>query len=75
VLPAGGLLAPIAGGSPEADVLTGGDVNLLSNTKAAPYAEITFVAVLFSAASIVFGVFPSPLFNLAAHAGRALGLF
>jgi hypothetical protein len=30
--------------------------------------------VLFGAASIVFGVFPQPLFDLAAHAGRALGL-
>ena len=33
------------------------------------------VAVLFAAASIFFGIFPSPLFDLVAHAGRALGLF
>ena len=33
-------------------------------------------ASLFAAASVFFGIFPSPLFNLAAHAGRALtGLF
>ena len=41
-----------------------------------PVAEVAFVAVLFGAASIFFGIFPSPLFQLAAHAGRALtGLF
>jgi hypothetical protein len=32
------------------------------------------VAALAGAASLFFGIFPSPLFNLAAHAGRALGL-
>ena len=40
--------------------------------RAAP--EVTAVAVLFGTASVVFGIFPSVLFNLAAHAGRALGL-
>ena len=34
------------------------------------------VAVGFAAATIVFGIFPSPLFDFAAHAGHALtGLF
>jgi hypothetical protein len=28
---------------------------------------------LFSAASVFFGVFPSPLFDFAAHAGHAIG--
>ena len=38
--------------------------------------EVVFVAGLFAAASIFFGIFPSPLFNLAAHAGNAFtGLF
>ena len=72
-----GRLAPIAGGSPEADA---------EDWAAAPPAvrhagrtgggspAVTAVAVLFGAASIVFGVFPQPLFDLAAHAGRALGL-
>ena len=32
------------------------------------------MAVLFGAATVFFGIFPSVLFNLAAHAGRALGL-
>jgi NADH-quinone oxidoreductase subunit N len=57
-------LAPIAGGSQEAE--------------APPplQLEVTFVAVAFAAATVFFGIFPSPLFNFAAHAGRAItGLF
>jgi hypothetical protein len=41
-------------------------------TGSGPAPEAVFVAVLFSAASIFFGIFPSPLFNLAAHAGHAI---
>ena len=38
--------------------------------------EVVFVAGLFAAAAVFFGIFPSPLFNFAAHAGTALvGLF
>ncbi|MGI8412873.1 MAG: NADH-quinone oxidoreductase subunit N [Solirubrobacteraceae bacterium] len=59
-------LAPIAGGSPEAD-------GALSAARAVPHPEIAFVALLFAAASIFFGIFPSPLFQLAAHAGHAIG--
>jgi hypothetical protein len=34
------------------------------------------VGVVFAAAAVFFGIFPSPLFNFAAHAGQALsGLF
>jgi NADH-quinone oxidoreductase subunit N len=72
----GGGLAPIAGGSPEADVDINGasdGLGSLSASQSAPVGEVAFVAVLFAAASIFFGIFPSPLFNLAAHAGRALG--
>jgi NADH-quinone oxidoreductase subunit N len=36
--------------------------------------EVTLVAVLSGAAIVVFGVIPSPLLNLADHAGKALGL-
>jgi NADH-quinone oxidoreductase subunit N len=36
--------------------------------------EVTLVAVLAGAAIVVFGVIPSPLLNLADHAGKALGL-
>ena len=91
-IPRGRVLAPIAGGSPEADALadddgltgagglTGGDrptgADGLAAERPARFNEVTFVAVLFAAASVFFGIFPSPLFQLAAHAGRALtGIF
>jgi NADH-quinone oxidoreductase subunit N len=78
-LPGGLTLAPIAGGSPEADALdpaASEGEGRSSADRAVPVGEITFVAVLFAAASVFFGVFPSPLFTLVAHAGRALtGLF
>ncbi len=51
-------LAPIAGGAPEADRL--------------PYPEVVFVAVVFAALCIIFGILPQPLFHLASHAGSAL---
>jgi NADH-quinone oxidoreductase subunit N len=78
-LPGGLTLAPIAGGSPEADALDPAALDgedRSSADRAVPVGEITFVAVLFAAASVVFGIFPSPLFTLVAHAGRSLtGLF
>jgi len=44
--------------------------------ESAPRPEVVLVAVVFGAASVFFGIFPSPLFNLAAHAGHALsGIF
>jgi NADH-quinone oxidoreductase subunit N len=59
----GPAVAPIAGGSQEAD-------------RRDSYPEILCVALVFSAAVVFFGIFPSPLFNFAAHAGTALaGLF
>lgn len=73
-IPGGGVLAPIAGGSPEVDALA--DAGRLTASRAAPFGEVTFVAVLFAAASVFFGVFPSPLLTLVAHAGRAFtGIF
>jgi NADH-quinone oxidoreductase subunit N len=64
-------LAPIAGGSQEADA-----EGQLGPALSAPVPEVVFVAVLFSAASIFFGIFPQPLFHLASHAGHALaGIF
>jgi NADH-quinone oxidoreductase subunit N len=73
-----GRLAPIAGGSPEADVadgaVPGAPVPSSSIAAASAAAAVTAVAVVFGAASVVFGIFPQPLFDLAAHAGRALGL-
>jgi NADH-quinone oxidoreductase subunit N len=57
-------LAPIAGGSHEADA------------SAPTNPEVWFLAVGFAVAVIVLGIFPSPLFNFVAHAGHALtGLF
>ena len=50
----------MAGGSPEAD--------------AQPDRPATVVAVVFGAATLFFGIVPSPLFDLAQDAGRALGL-
>jgi NADH-quinone oxidoreductase subunit N len=73
-----GGLAPIAGGSPEADEGNGGAFAAPAQSGAVRAAgaapEATAVAVLFAAASIVFGVVPQVLFDFAAHAGRALGL-
>ena len=86
-----GGLAPIAGGSPEADDLalagggvSGGDVAAGggagdgggARSLPSPFEPVTVVALLFAGASVFFGIFPTPLFHLMAHAGRALtGLF
>jgi NADH-quinone oxidoreductase subunit N len=60
--PAQATIAPIAGGSEEADKL--------------PYPEIVAVAAVFAAATVFFGIIPGPLFHFASHAGAALtGLF
>jgi NADH-quinone oxidoreductase subunit N len=41
-----------------------------------PPPELAGIAVLFGAAIVFFGIFPSPLFSLATHAGQAIsGLF
>ncbi len=96
------VLAPIAGGAPEADAEPGeaGGAGAAAGAAGSgaggagvpgaatgsgaggaaagvfPHLEVVFVAVVFAAASIVFGIFPSPLFNLAAHAGNAIaGIF
>ena len=72
-----GGLAPIAGGSPEADddeAASSPSPQAGGVAAAGPAPEVTAVAVLFGAACVVFGIFPSVLFNFAAHAGRALGL-
>jgi NADH-quinone oxidoreductase subunit N len=52
---------PIAGASPEFD-------SGLAN----PHPELTLVALVFGAATIVFGIIPGPLFDWAAHAGQSL---
>jgi NADH-quinone oxidoreductase subunit N len=78
--------APIAGGSSEADPppppVSGGLPEVFieagpgSGGISIPHLGVTVVAVVFAAANVFFGIFPSPLFSFAAHAGRALvGLF
>ena len=70
-------LAPIAGASPEADAVgPGGEPADPVTDIAAPGPEVLLVGLGFAAATIVFGIFPQPLFQFAAHAGHALsGLF
>jgi NADH-quinone oxidoreductase subunit N len=68
-LPAGGL-APIAGGALEADEWEEGPG---AAGAAFAYPELVFLAVGFAAAVIFFGIFPTPLFHLAAHAANAIG--
>jgi NADH-quinone oxidoreductase subunit N len=71
-----GALAPIAGGSPEADPIETATPGRALGGTIPPHPEVVAVAVLFAAASIFFGIFPSPLFHFAAHAGHAIsGLF
>jgi NADH-quinone oxidoreductase subunit N len=82
-----GAYAPIAGGSPEADgepvsgaaAAAGVPASRSAwpvSDAAVPKPELVFVAVVFAAASIFFGIFPQPLFTLVAHAGHAIsGIF
>ena len=44
-----------------------------TRTNARAWLPAAFVAVLFAAATIFFGIVPQPLFHLANHAGSALG--
>jgi NADH-quinone oxidoreductase subunit N len=77
----GGALPPIAGGSPAADAEgeAGGSAEPSEwpgTASSVPQPEVALVACVFAAAAVFFGIIPSPLFHLAAHAGRALsGLF
>ena len=71
-----GGLAPIAGGSAEADVEAGVEAAWPDAASSAPYPEVVLVAVVFAILCVVFGIIPQPLFHLAAHAGNALsGIF
>jgi NADH-quinone oxidoreductase subunit N len=66
--PAASGLPAIAGGSQEADAL--------AEAAARPQPEVLLVAWIAAAATIVLGIVPQPLFELAEHAGRALtGIF
>ena len=61
-LGASGAQPLIAGGSVEADT-------------AGHHLEVTFVALLFSLATVFFGIVPQPLFELAQHAAGSLTSF
>jgi NADH-quinone oxidoreductase subunit N len=64
-------LPPIAGASGE-----GPAEGWPTPAQSAARPEVVLVAVVFAAASVFFGIFPSPLFHLAAHAGHAIsGIF
>jgi NADH-quinone oxidoreductase subunit N len=68
----GGEAPPFNGG--KAQPSDGGKAGLpLGPARAIPFPEISFVALLFAAAALFFGIFPSPLFDLVNHAGAALG--
>ena len=80
--PMPGELAPIAGGSQEADEtpVFGQALAPQAPPPAAPgglrQLEVVFVGVFFAAAVVFFGIIPSPLFNFAWHAARAItGIF
>jgi NADH-quinone oxidoreductase subunit N len=77
-----GQLAPMAGGSQEADPPPPVSAPLPAPREAAPrprflpQPEIAFVGLLSAAAMIFFGIIPQPLFNFAWHAAHAItGLF
>jgi NADH-quinone oxidoreductase subunit N len=55
-------------------VLAGGSQELDEEPITGSQPEVVFVAVLAGAATLFFGVFPQPLFNLVRHVGTALGL-
>jgi len=64
----------IAGGSAEADAADAGGWPRPDGAVA--NAEVVLVAVLFSAAGVLFGIIPSPLLRLVGHAGRSItGIF
>jgi NADH-quinone oxidoreductase subunit N len=75
--PLGPELAPIAGGAPEADEPPAtGSPTAAGAVRPPRQFEVLLVAVVFGAASVFFGIFPSPLVDLAAHAGASLtGIF
>jgi NADH-quinone oxidoreductase subunit N len=57
----------IAGGSSEADVAAAA-----ARPRPLIQVEVLFVAIVFAAATVVFGIYPDPLLQVASHAGEAL---
>jgi NADH-quinone oxidoreductase subunit N len=65
--------SPTAGPAP-LPVLAGGSPELDEQPPTGVQGEVWLVAILAGAATLVFGVFPQPLFDLTRHVGSALGL-
>jgi NADH-quinone oxidoreductase subunit N len=80
--PASGELPALAGGSSELDAgpeippaaAAAGSAKVAEPGGGDRHAEVTLLALLAGAATIVLGIFPEPLFKLVSHAGSALGL-
>jgi NADH-quinone oxidoreductase subunit N len=69
-------LPVIAGGSQEADALLGADEAAIGIAPVRPQPEVLLVAWIAAIATVVLGIVPQPLFELAEHAGSALtGIF
>ena len=66
--------APPATGAAPLPALAGGSQELDAEPLTGAQPEVVFVAVLAGAATLFFGVFPQPLFDLVRHVGTALGL-
>lgn len=80
LMPFSGGLPSMGGGAPqqgEEPAVAGRSGAAVSGSAPGILAlEVTFVAVVFAAATIGFGIFPSVIFHLADHAGQAFsGLF
>jgi len=76
--PAAGALPALAGGSaelPSEPPTAGSPPHEELETVGAMQPEVTLVALLAGAATLVFGILPQPLFNLLHGAGSTFGLF
>jgi NADH-quinone oxidoreductase subunit N len=65
--------APVAAGAPP--IMAGGSQEADAQLSGRPDGEVVLVAWLATAVVVVFGIVPSPLFELAGKAGGALGIF
>jgi NADH-quinone oxidoreductase subunit N len=66
--------APATPGSAPLPALAGGSQELDAEPLTSAQPEVAVVAILAGAATLFFGVFPQPLFDLIRHVGTALGL-
>jgi NADH-quinone oxidoreductase subunit N len=74
IIPAGGPLPALAGGSSELDPeAPSPGVTLPGEPAQGLQLEVALVAVIAGAATIFFGIIPGPLFDLVHHAGNVFG--